>query len=140
MKRAGLGILAIVSLGLVAATPSVKDEMKSVVEPASNILFSVGGEVDPANGPDAAKVIDARWAAAASAASQLRTVAAVLQTPEQAKPGDVWATTAKQFGDLAAQAEAAAKAKDGAKLADAANALGDNCTACHAKYKPQTAS
>jgi cytochrome c556 len=140
MKRKIFGLVTLAALVLIAAAPSVRDEMKMMVEPASNTLFAVGGEVDPANGPDAAKVADARWTAAALAASQLRTVAAALQTPDQAKPGDAWTTAAKQLGDLAAQAETAAKAKDGARLADAANALGDNCTACHSKYKPQTAN
>ena len=27
--------------------------------------------------------------------------------------------------------------KDGAAFSTAANALGDTCTACHSKYKPQ---
>jgi hypothetical protein len=51
-----------------AAELTVKAEMKQVVEPASNVLFSVGGDADPANGPDAAKVPDARWKEASEAA------------------------------------------------------------------------
>lgn len=133
-----LGALAAVSLSLLAAAPSVKESMKTAVEPASNVLFAVGGEVDPANGPDAAKVSDARWQEAAVAAGKLKLAAAALLGPDQAKPGADWAMSAKQLGDLAATAEQAAKAKDGAKLADTANALGDNCTACHGKYRPQT--
>jgi cytochrome c556 len=132
-----VGALAGVSLCLLAASPSVKESMKSVVEPTTNVLFAVGGEVDPANGPDAAKVSDARWQEAAVAAGKLKFAAAALLQPDQAKPGADWTMSAKQLGDLADTAEKAAKAKDGAKLADTANALGDNCTACHSKYKPQ---
>ena len=135
-----LAAVAASALALAAAGPTVKDEMKSVVEPTTNVLFAVGGQVDPGNGPDAAKVGPERWKQAADAAARLKTVATALLAPDQAKPGDEWAKDAKQLHDLAEAAEAAATAKDGAKLADTANALGDSCTACHSKYKPQTAS
>jgi hypothetical protein len=59
----------------IAAGPGVKDEMKAVVEPAANTVFAVGGDVDPANGPDAAKVPDARWQEALKAAQALKSVA-----------------------------------------------------------------
>ena len=121
-----------------AADLSVRDEMKQVVEPASNALFSVGGDVDPANGPDAAKVPDARWKDAADAALKLREVADKLNDAGRAKAGAEWAGYVKDFGDQSAAALKAAQAKDGAGLATAANALSDACSACHAKYKPQT--
>ena len=135
-----LAAVAASALALAAAGPTVKEEMKSVVEPTTNVLFAVGGEVDPGAGPDAAKVAPARWKEAVDAAARLKTVATALMAPDQAKPGDEWTKDAKQLHDLAEVAEAAATAKDGAKLSDTANALGDNCTACHSKYKPQTAS
>ena len=120
-----------------AADLSVKDEMKQVVEPASNALFSVGGDVDPANGPDAAKVPDARWKEAADAALKLKEVADKLNDAGRAKAGAEWAGYVKDFGDQSAAALKAAQAKDGASLSTAANALADACSACHAKYKPQ---
>ncbi len=135
-----LALVAASALALAAAGPTVKDEMKSVVEPTTNVLFAVGGEVDPGNGAEAAKVTPARWKEAADAAAKLKTVATALMAPDQARPGDDWARDARQLHDLAATAEAAALAKDGAKLSDTANALGDNCTACHSKYKTQAAS
>ena len=104
-----VGALAGVSLCLLAASPSVKESMKSVVEPTSNVLFAVGGEVDPANGPDAAKVSDARWQEAALAAGKLKLAAVALLQPDQAKPGADWTMSAKQLGDLADTAEKAAK-------------------------------
>jgi hypothetical protein len=139
-KLPRLHVAAAAGLALAAARPTVKEEMKSVVEPTTNVLFAVGGEVDPGNGPDAAKAPPARWKAAADAAARLKTVAAALMTPDQARSGDEWVKDAKQLHDLAEVAEAASMAKDGAKLSDTANTLGDTCTACHSKYKPQTGS
>jgi cytochrome c556 len=121
-----------------AAELSVKDEMKQVVEPASNTLFSVGGDADPANGPDAAKVADARWKEAADAALKLKEVADRLNDAGRAKAGAEWAGYVKGFGDQSAAALKAAQAKNGAGLSTAANALSDSCSACHAKYKPQS--
>jgi cytochrome c556 len=119
-----------------AAGMTVKDEMKTVVDPATNTIFAVGGEVDPANGADAAKVPPARWAEAL-AASQKLTVAAGHLTGAQKQPGDVWIKSAADFARLAADAEMAATRKDGAAFSKAANDLGDTCTACHSKYKKQ---
>lgn len=121
-----------------AATLSVKEEMKDVVDPASNTLFAIGGEADPANGPDAPKVPNAHWKAAGEAADQLAAVAQGLTDPGRARPGPEWAGYAQQLREIAIKAKAAAMAKDGAALADVANALGDNCSTCHAKFKPQT--
>lgn len=120
-----------------AAGLSVKDEMKQLVEPAANTIFAVGGDVDPANGPDAAKVPDARWQEALKAAQALKAVAADLGGP-QTKPGPEWGKAAADFARLAADAETAAMKRDGAGFSAAANGLGDVCTACHSKYKPQT--
>lgn len=132
-----LGFVAFCSAGEAAAL-SVKAEMKQVVEPASNTLFGVGGEVDPANGPDAAKVADMRWNEAAKAAQALETVAASLNEKGRAKPGPEWAGFVQQMHDISDKAAKAAAAKDGATLAQAANDLSDTCSACHAKFKPQT--
>jgi hypothetical protein len=116
--RPAFAVLAAASaLVLGAAGPTVKDEMKSVVDPTSNVIFAVGGEVDPSNGPDAAKVGPERC---------------------QARPGEAWTKAAEQLRDLAATVESAARAKDGAKLSGAANDLGDTCSACHSKYKTQS--
>lgn len=125
-----------VATASVAAGMSVKDEMKQVVDPATNTIFAVGGDVDPASGPDAAKVPAARWAEALAAAQKLKASAADLIGPQR-QAGDVWTRSAADFAKLAADAEKAAKAKDGAAFSTAANGLGDTCTACHSKYKKQ---
>lgn len=122
--------------GALAAEMTVRDEMKAVVDPATGTIFAVGGEVDPANGPDAAKVPAARWAEALAASRTLKASAAHLAGPQK-QPGEVWTRSAADFARLAADAEKAAMKKDGAGFSKAANDLGDTCTACHSKYKKQ---
>jgi cytochrome c556 len=140
MRRISLAT-AVISLSLagaaLAAGMTVKDEMKTVVDPATNTIFAVGGDVDPANGPDAAKVPAARWAEALAASTKLKASAVDLVGPQK-QPGDVWTKSAADFAKLAAAAETAAKKKDGAAFSKAANDLGDTCTACHSKYKKQS--
>jgi len=120
-----------------AAGMSVKDEMKALVDPAANTIFAVGGDVDPANGPDAAKVPDARWQEALKASRSLKAAAVDLSGPQK-QPGAEWTKSAADFAKLADDAEKAAMKKDGAGFSAAANGLGDTCTACHSKYKAQT--
>ena len=143
MRIAPLALILSLTLGLTlggaafgAAVMTVKDEMKSIVDPATNIIFAVGGEVDPANGPDTAKVPAARWSEALAAAQVLRMSATDLTGPQK-QPGEVWTKSAADFAKLAANAETAATNKDGAAFSAAANGLGDTCTACHSKYKTQ---
>ena len=132
-----LALSLILTAGALAAGMTVKEEMKAVVDPATNTIFAVGGEVDPANGPDAAKVPAARWAEALKAAQALKKAAADLNGPQK-QPGADWTRSAADFAKLAAEAEAAAAKKDGAGFSTAANGLGDTCTACHSKYKTQS--
>jgi len=117
----------------------IKDQMKSVVDPQSSLIFAIGGEVDPANGPSQTPTPDARWAQAADAAAQLKAVARTLQRRGVAIDRGLWMSDAKLLGATAAAAERAAVAKNGMDFAAAANTLGDVCTNCHARYKPQTA-
>lgn len=135
----GLSLAAAGSVAAAATAMSVKVEMKKVVEPASNALFAIGGYVDPANGPDALKVPAARWTEAATAAQKLQTVAHSLSLKGRAKPGRQWAKFVRAMNADTAAALKAAKAHDGAGLSAAANNLSDTCSACHAKFKPQTA-
>jgi cytochrome c556 len=138
MRKVPLALIFGLSLAgaAFAAGMTVKDEMKTVIDPATNTIFAVGGEVDPANGPDAAKVPAARWAEALAAAQKLKASAADL-TGQQKQSGAEWAKSAADFAKLAADAETAAMKKDGAGFSAAANGLGDTCTACHSKYKKQ---
>ena len=108
-----------------------------MVDAASNTLFAVGGDVDPANGPDAATVPAARWAEGLKAATTLKAVGVHLQGPQK-QLGPEWTSSAADFAKYAAAAEKAAQTKDGPGFSTAANALGDTCTACHTKWKPKT--
>ena len=133
------GVLCLALAGAaVAAEADVKIEMKAVVGPATDTIFAVGGEVDPANGPDAAKVPAARWAEALAAAGKLKAPADHLTAGTYRAKGPVWTTSAADFARLVGDAQAAARTKDGAALSKAANDLGDVCTACHSKYKKQS--
>ncbi len=134
---AALFSLAIAASAL-AAGLTIQQEMKTVVDPATNTVFAVGGDVDPTNGPDAAKVPAARWAEALAAAKTLKGPAANLNSTENKAKGEVWVKSAADFSKLVAAAEAAAAKKDGAAFSKAANDLGDTCTACHSKYKKQS--
>jgi len=116
---------------------AVKAQMKAVVGPASDTLFAVGGEVDPGNGPDAAKVPAARWDEASSVSARLLAAAVALQKPDMAYDTGAWMAQAKQMEAVSAAAVKAARAHDGAGLSQAANDLGDVCTACHTPYKPK---
>ena len=137
-RTAALALAAVLASTTAFAAPmGVKQEMKEVVDAASNILFAVGGDVDPANGPDAAKVPAARWAEGLKAATTLKAIGVHLQGPQK-KPGPEWTSSAADFAKFAAGAEEAAQTKDGAAFSTAANALADTCTACHTKWKPKT--
>ncbi len=133
-----LGLAALAAVAE-AAELTVQAEMKQIVEPASNTVFSVGGDADPANGPDAPKVPDARWMEAADAATQLGAVAAGLNDKARVRPGAEWTAFVKDFAAQSAAVSKAANARDGSALSTAANALSDTCSACHAKYRPLTA-
>ena len=75
--------------------------MKEVVDVASNTLFAVGGDVDPANGPDVAKVPAARWTEGLKAATTLKAAGAHLQGPKK-KAGPEWTSSAADFAKYAA--------------------------------------
>lgn len=143
-RRAPRLIVLMLTLSAGAASAAIvhnaalKKEMKQVVEPASNTLFAIGGDVDPANGPDAAKVPAARWAGAASAAAKLKAQARLLAAGKYGKPAGAWAAQSRQMAEISAAAEKAAKAHDGPALSKAANDLSDVCSACHGEYKQQS--
>jgi len=139
--RLALLILALstgVASAAVVHNAALKKEMKQVVEPASNTLFAIGGDVDPANGPDAAKVPAARWAEAATVAGKLKAEGQALVAGKYGKHAGTWAAQSKQMAEISAAAEKAAKARDGAGLSKAANDLSDVCSACHGEYKQQS--
>jgi hypothetical protein len=127
------------AIGVAAADgASIKTEMSSVIDPSSTLIFTIGGEVDPANAPGAPTTPE-RWAQAADAAGKLKDEANWLMLKGQAKDHGFWMSDAKLLRGAAAAAERAAIAHNAGDFSAAANNLGDTCTTCHSRYKPQTA-
>lgn len=117
---------------------TIKEQMKSVTQPAADTLFPLGSKVDPNFDP--MPLSDAEWKKALDAAKDLKASADMMLLPANLKDQGDFKTAATQMQTLAAQAIAGAQAKDGKKFSSAANDLGDNCTTCHRKYKNQTGS
>lgn len=128
-------VLALAGAAQAAGDSPVKRQMNAVVGPASGALFGIAGEVDPANGPDAAKVAAKRWMEAANASASLQKAAVAMQGPGYAKDKGLWMVQAKKMAAISQAATAAAKQRNGAALSQAANDLSDVCSACHAKYR-----
>ena len=118
-----------------AAPTSIKDDMAKVVQPSADILFDIGGKVDPNFDPKPVSAAD--WKKALDAAKAMKNSADFLLKPANMKDQGDWKTAATQFQTLTAAAVAGATAKDGKAFSAAANDLGDNCTTCHRKYKNQ---
>lgn len=132
-------LLAFTAAATATAAPKtspVKALMTKTVTPASNVVFAVGGEADPSNSP--LSVPAKRWAEAAAAAAQLKAAGQRMQKPPLAKDQRQWARYAAQLATVSDRAQKAALGHNGARLSQAANDLGESCSACHAKYKPQT--
>ena len=129
-------VLALASAAQAAGDSPMKRQMTTVVGPASGTLFGIAGEVDPANGPDAAKVPAAQWMKAASAGATLQKAAVAMQAPPYAKDKGLWVSQAKKMAAISQAAASAAKTRNGQALSQAANDLSDVCSACHAKYRP----
>lgn len=126
-----------------APTPTVREIMRNVVNPAAELFWKAGGEVDTEEGavqraptPEDA----ARWTAALDAATTLQGGGARLTAPGVARDADQWVVFSKQLADAGTLAVAAAKARDGAKTFEAGSALYDACYGCHAKYIPRPAN
>jgi cytochrome c556 len=127
--------LCIAGSSVAAVLMSVTDEMQALVDPASNTVFALAGEVDPVNGPGL-KVSQERWEQALLATQILKKAASNLNGPQK-QPGDVWTKSAADFARLSDDAENAAGKEDAAAFAKAANDLGDTCTSCHNRHKRQ---
>ncbi len=131
-------------LGAAAPAPStVKEVMRDMVNPAAELYWKAGGEVDTAEGaqtraPGAGD--EARWRETVQAAETLERAGPALMRPAIARDSGKWATFSKQLAAAAAQAVVAAKARDEAKVFEAGSALYDACYACHAAYIPRPAN
>jgi hypothetical protein len=121
----------------------VRQVMKHIVNPAAELFWKAGGEVDTAEGetkraPTADD--DARWAAALDAAAQLQEAGNLLKMPGRARDDGQWMKFASDLNTAGALAMKAAQARDSKAVDDAGSALYNACFECHAKYIPRPAN
>ena len=122
---------------------SVRLLMRGQVNPAAELYWKAGGEVDTAKGEQhrAPQPEDeARWRATVETAVALQNSGRLLSTPGYARDADTWMRFSKQLVSAGIQAEAAARARSEEKTFAAGSALYDACFACHAKYIPRPAN
>jgi hypothetical protein len=143
------GAVALCAVAAASQTPptpppagqlSVKLVMKHIVNPAAELYWKAGGEVDTAEGetkraPTAQD--DARWSAAVDAAAQLQEAGNLLATTGRARDNDKWMKFAGDLNTAGAMAMKAAQARDPKAVDDAGSALYNACFECHAKYIPR---
>jgi len=146
---AGLVLIAGVSLSQTPAPAPppgmlpVKLVMKHIVNPAAELYWKAGGEVDTAEGETKRAPTpedDARWNAAVSAAAQLQEAGNLLAMPGRARDNDKWLKFAGDLNTAGAMAMKAAEARDPKATDDAGSALYNACFECHAKYIPRPAN
>lgn len=143
MRRLALLLLPVALAAAAPAPASVKEVMRGMVNPAAELYWKAGGEVDTEEGaqkraPTAGD--DKRWAETVQAAEILQRSGEVLMQPAIARDTDKWAKFSRQLAAAGTQAVAAAKARDEAKVFEAGSALYDACFACHAAYIPRPAN
>lgn len=122
---------------------SVKAVMRHIVNPAAELYWKAGGEVDTEAGaqhraptPEDA----ARWNATIDAAYTLQESGNLLMLQGRARDDDRWMKLSQQLVDAGVLAVAAAEAHDPAKTFAAGSALYDACFACHGRYIPRPAN
>jgi len=121
----------------------VKLVMKHIVNPAAELYWKAGGEVDTAEGETKrapGPEDDARWNAAVDAAAQLEEAGNLLAMPGRARDNDKWMKFAKDLNLAGAQAMKAAEARDSKAVDDAGSALYNACFECHGRYIPRPAN
>jgi cytochrome c556 len=99
--------------------------MKSVVIPASDMVFAVG---------KAAPKSDAEWATVQNAAARLGDAGRQLASRAPAANSADWVKFAKAMADAAAVAGTAAQAKNIDAVLDAGDALYETCAGCHQRF------
>ena len=143
------GALALCAVAASSQTPPppnllpVKLVMKHIVNPAAELFWKAGGEVDTAEGETKRAPTpedDARWNAAVDAAAQLQEAGNLLAMPGRARDNDKWMKFAGDLNSAGAMAMKAAQARDAKAMDDAGSALYNACFECHAKYIPRPAN
>jgi hypothetical protein len=109
-------------------TPTLKEVMTLVVDPAANGVFQVEGQ-PPKN--------DADWKALQGQALTLFEISKTLTSPGRAKDQKQWVEFAKALQNASKTAFTAAMAKDVKALSDLSDPLYMTCANCHEKYIPK---
>ena len=104
---------------------SIKEVMKSIVEPASNAVFAAAGE---------APKDDAGWLAVQNQALALLESGNLLLIPGRAVDNGEWVKQVQGLMDKANMAVEAARNKDAAKLGETGDIVYTSCEECHKLY------
>lgn len=117
------------------ASLSMHDFMKLEIDPAANIVFAGGGEVDDAAGskkvsPETA----AKWKQAAKSAVTLQDAGHILLTAPRARAEADWSKFSQMMIDAGADAEKAATTQNSDAAFEAGGKLYDACAGCHGKF------
>jgi hypothetical protein len=104
---------------------SVLELMKSVVIPASDVVFGVG---------KAAPKTDQEWSAVHGSAGRLIDAAKLLAMQTPPAGGADWVKYSQAMSDAAATAGRAASAKNTDAVLDAGDVLYGTCEDCHRQY------
>lgn len=127
-----LALAACASTGLPlaerAASLSMHDFMKKIIDPAANAVFAAG------NAEDASKVSAAQWKAALEGAGVLQESGRLLLVAPHANPDPEWARTANLMVEAGAEAGAAATARNHDAAFEAGGKLYDACNGCHSRF------
>jgi cytochrome c556 len=104
---------------------SVLGLMKSVIIPASDIIFGVGKEA-PKNDKD--------WTAVQDSAAKLNDAAKLLMRQPPSTNDANWVNYSRAMSDAAEATGKAAKAKNVDAVLDAGDVLYGTCASCHKRY------
>ena len=135
MRTTLLLLLAAFLLFLASAAPAqqpalkavgtVKQLMKAIVIPSSDVIFKVAAE-EPKN--------DEQWAAVQNSALALAEAGNLLMIGNRAKDQGDWKKHSQALVDLGAAALKAAEAKDAEAVSKTGDDIYEVCEGCHNKY------
>jgi len=104
---------------------TVRNLMKSVVIPQSDIVFAVGKKA-PAN--------DREWSQIAQRAAKLTEAAKALSARAPASNAESWRKASQGMADAAVRVGAGAKSKNADAVLDAGDLLYESCEGCHRQH------
>lgn len=134
-----IGALALLA-GCKGSAPaeSVKDLMKSKVDPASKVYFEAVQYISDETGEhDIQPHSDADWEKVRKAAADLQDYGRQLQADEYAKGRNPdWVKFSQAMVDAGKQGEDAAKARSVDKVFEMSGTIYNVCSACHMAYPP----